>query len=233
MSNYELILGDALEVLATLPAGSVDAVVTDPPYGMDWDTNTTRFSGGDAESMAKRGAGRNCASPVLGDDKPFDPALWLDFPIVVLFGMNHFAARLPVGTTLVWIKRMDAGFGSFLSDAELAWMKGGYGVYCKRDTSLMGETRNRLHPTQKPLSLMKWVLNMAKVPIGSTVLDPFAGSFTTGVACIQTGRNFIGIEKDPGYFAIGKQRMEEARMQMPLFQVAIEDAAAQPLLLAI
>lgn len=202
--------------MRTLPDGAVDAVVTDPPYGMKWDVDMTRFSGGDADSRAKRGIGRNYESPVIGDDEPFDPVPWLEYPRVVLFGCNHFAARLPVGSTLVWLKRNDAAFGSFLSDAELAWMKGGYGVYCKRDTSLMAETRNRLHPTQKPLSLMKWVLDMAKVPIGATVFDPFMGSGTTGVACVKTGRNFIGCEIDPGYFAIAEKRIAEAQMQLPL-----------------
>ena len=77
-------------------------------------------------------------------------------------------------------------------------MKGGCGIYCKRDTSLYGESNNRLHPTQKPVPLMAWCLEMAGVPIASTVLDPYMGSGTTGIACLRTGRNFIGIEKD-GY----------------------------------
>ena len=212
--NVELHLGDCLAVLPTLEG--IDAIVTDPPYGMDWDVDMTRFSGGGAESQAKRGAGRNYDAPVIGDDEPFDPAPWLVFPKVVLFGCNHFAARLPVGSTLVWLKRNDAAFGSFLSDAELAWMKGGYGVYCKRDTSLMAETRSRLHPTQKPVSLMKWVLDMAKVPIGATVFDPFMGSGTTGVACVKTGRNFIGCEIDEGYYKVASKRIAEAQMQLPL-----------------
>ena len=64
--------------------------------------------------------------------------------------MNHFAARLPVGTTLIWLKRYDNAFGTFLSDAEIAWEKGGYGVYCFRDVSMQGESNNKKHPTQKP-----------------------------------------------------------------------------------
>lgn len=218
--DYKLILGDCLEVMPTLEAGSVDAVITDPPYGMNWDTDLTRFSGGHRDSRAKRGMGRKYESPIIGDDAPFDPSPWLDFPIVVLWGCNHFAARLPIGTTLVWLKRFDPAFGSFLSDAELAWMKGGHGVYCRRDVSLNAETANRAHPTQKPVGLMKWVLDMAKVPIGATILDPFMGSGTTGVACIKTGRRFIGIEIDPGYFAIAEKRISEAAMQLPLLEIA-------------
>lgn len=213
--SYQLLLGDAYELVPTLTG--IDAVITDPPYGMNWDTDFRRFSGGPQAHRRSYHNKRNYEGGVMGDDMPFDPSPWLEYPRVVLFGANHFAARLPVGTTLVWIKRLDPAFGSFLSDAEIVWMKGGHGVYCKRDTSLNAQTNNRLHPTEKPVSLMKWILDMAKVPIGATVLDPFAGSFTTGVACIKTGRNFIGIEKDPGYFAIGEKRMADAAAQLPLF----------------
>lgn len=210
MTNVvELHLGDCLDVMRNLPDGSVDAVVTDPPYGMANNCDYTRFTAGPhGHGLA---SSRQYA-PVIGDDKEFDPTPWLAFPKVVLWGFHHFAARLPVGTVLVWLKRNDGGFGSFLSDAELAWMKGGHGVYCRRDTSLMGKTRHRVHPTRKPVSLMKWCLDMAKVPVGATVLDPFMGSGTTGVACVQTGRRFIGCEIDEGYYAIAEKRIAEARM---------------------
>ena len=213
--NIDLRLGDCLEVMKTLPDGCVDAVITDPPYGMSNNCDYTRFT------MGPNGHGDPSSrkyGPVIGDDKPFDPTPFLSFPRVVLWGYHHFAMRLPVGTVLVWIKRLDPAFGSFLSDAELAWMKGGHGVYCKRDTSLMGETRKRAHPTQKPVALMEWCLNRAKVPIGATVLDPFMGSGTTGVACVQTGRNFIGIEIDEGYYNIAKRRIEAAQAQPALIE---------------
>src|SRR5688500_16205077 len=121
-------LGDCRDILPTL--GTIDAVVTDPPYGMKWNTNSSRFSGGDPASVARRGAGRSDCGEIHGDDEPFNPEPLLTYPKVVMWGSNHYAARLPVGTTLVWIKRFDGGFGSFLSDAEIAWMKGGHGVYC-------------------------------------------------------------------------------------------------------
>lgn len=87
-------------------------------------------------------------------------------------------------------------------------MKGGHGVYAKRDTSLMGETMERLHPTQKPVPLMAWCMERAKVPEGATVLDPYMGSGSTGIACLRTGRNFVGIEKDPKHFATALARLE-------------------------
>lgn len=208
MSKFELYHGDCLEVMKSLPAGSVDAVITDPPYGMGWDAGVQTGPNGTGKHRSS-----NYGRTIINDDKPFDPSPFLRFPKVVLFGYQHFASRLPVGTTLIWLKRYDSGFGSFLSDAELAWMKGGCGVYAKRDVSLQGESRQRAHVTQKPVSLMRWILDMAKVPEGATVLDPFMGSGTTGVACMQTGRNFIGIEIDEGYFSVAKKRIEDAAAQ--------------------
>jgi site-specific DNA-methyltransferase (adenine-specific) len=213
MSDVRLILGDCLKVLPTL--NGIDAVVTDPPYGMRWKADRSRFVGGSPETIKKRGTGLSVYPSIHGDDQPFDPSPWLGFPKAILWGCNHFAARLPVGTTLVWLKRNDGAFGSFLSDAELAWMKGGHGVYCIRDLSFHGEKRTKKHPNQKPLPLMRWCLSF--LPEGCTVLDPFMGSGTTGVACVQTGRNFIGIEIDPAYFAIAEKRIAAAREDAPLF----------------
>jgi DNA modification methylase len=206
--SVQLYLGDCLKVLPTL--GKVDCICTDPPYGMDLDTDNSRFSGGNVASISKRGNGIGTGGGrgIIGDDEPFDPTPWIDFPVVVLFGSNHFAQRLPVGTTLVWLKRHDMAFGSFLSDAEIAWMKGGHGVYAKRDLTMNGEANTRSHPTQKPAGIMEWCLEMAKVQTGEFVLDPFMGSGTTGVACIRTGRKFIGIEIDPTYFEIAKKRIQ-------------------------
>ena len=79
-----------------------------------------------------------------------------------------------------------------------------------------GRTTANNHPTVKPLSLMRYLVRLTSTPTGGVVLDPFMGSGTTGVACMQTGRNFIGVEIDPGYFAIAKKRIEDAAAQPPL-----------------
>ena len=210
IGDCRLLLGDCREILPTL--GRVDAVVTDPPYGMDWDVDHSRFKPG------QNGHGKSISvdwkTKIFGDSEPFDPTLFLDFDEVILFGCNHFAARLPVGTTLVWIKRMDNGFGSFLSDAEVVWQKGGHGVYCRRDTSMMAETRRKFHPTQKPVSIMEWCIGRT---VANTILDPFMGSGTTGVAALQLGRKFIGIEIERRYFDIACERIEAAASQGRLF----------------
>jgi site-specific DNA-methyltransferase (adenine-specific) len=214
--GVELWQGDCRDVLPLL--GKVDAVVCDPPYGMNWNTNSTRFSGGDGGQTRRSDWGA-----VQNDNQPFDPSPFIDAQSVILWGCNHFAQRLPVGTTLIWLKRMDTGFGTFLSDAELAWMKGGHGVYCFRDLSLQGESSARLHPTQKPLPLMQWCVQKTK----GRVFDPFMGSGTTGVAAVRLGREFVGCEIEPRYFDVACRRISEALKSPDLFIPAPAPVAKQ------
>jgi DNA modification methylase len=206
---------DCRDVLPTL--ANVDAVISDPPYGMSWDTNGRRFSGGHRERAEEWSRGRDWGKGIEEDDKPFDPAPWLAFPRCVLFGSNHFGERLPVGTTLVWIKRAPAAFGTFLSDAEMAWMKGGHGVYCRMGPHPESMAQERMHPTQKPVELMAWCMDKAKVAEGMTVLDPYMGSGTTGIACIRTGRRFVGVEKDPTHYQTALERIQRELAQGDLF----------------
>jgi len=199
--------GDCREMLPI----EADAVVTDPPYGMRWNTDNARFSGGAKVRKPHWSRGKAWDSGVRGDTEPFDPTPWLCFRRVVLFGANHFAKHLPVGTTLVWIKRNDAAFGTFLSDAEVAWMKGGHGVYCFRDVSSNGAGANfdKWHPTQKPVSVMSWAMCKAKVERSDVVLDPFMGSGTTLVAAKNLGRRAIGIEIEERYCEIAAKRLSQ------------------------
>ena len=203
-----LYLGDCRKVLPEL--GKIDAVVSDPPYGMAWNTNSTRFTGGNQ----KRGQGRADFGPIREDNEPFNPAVWLTFPETILWGANHYAARLPLGQTLVWLKKSQKVYGTFLSDAEIGWQSGGHGVYCKFVEFTGGLARKAendgcrsAHPTQKPIDLMQWCLLRLKG--GQHVLDPFMGSGTTGVACVRLGRSFTGIEIEPKYFDIACRRISD------------------------
>jgi site-specific DNA-methyltransferase (adenine-specific) len=148
-----LYLGDCREIAPTLERPA--AVISDPPYGMKWDGKNLRGGKGGHSPCLKSD---NCGKPIIGDDAPFDPAPWLDYDRVILWGLNHFPYGLPSGSALVWVKRNEDAYGSFLSDAEIAWKKGGRGVYCFRDMSIYGETLSRAHPTQKPVPLMKWCI---------------------------------------------------------------------------
>jgi DNA modification methylase len=214
--GVRLILSDCREILPALC--NVDSVVTDPPYGMAWDTNSTRFTGGNQ----KREDGRADFGPIVEDDMQFDPSPWIGFEDVILWGANHYAARLPIGQTLVWIKKSPHAFGTFLSDAEIGWQRGGHGVYCKHVEFQGGFARkaendgNRsAHPSQKPIELMCWCLQRLKS--GRHVLDPFMGSGTTGVAAVRLGRQFTGIEIEPKYFDIACRRIDDALRRPDMF----------------
>lgn len=222
IGDAKLACGDCIEILPTL--GKVDAVVTDPPYGMKWDGKVSAGPNGHNVRGAKT---TNYGKTIRGDDVPFNPTPWLNFAECIMWGSNHYAARLPLGTTLVWIKRFDAAFGSFLSDAEMAWMKGGHGVYCRRDTSLKAQENWRSHPTEKPVGLMSWCIEKTNA---HTILDPFMGSGTTGVACAKLGRKFIGVEIEEKYFQIACRRIEEAYRQADLFIEAPKKAEQMGLL---
>ena len=210
--TVKLWLGDCLEVMQSWEDGVVDAVVTDPPYGMNYDTSSRRFSKG-------KGAHHAAAPRVIGDARPFDPTPLLTFPSVTVWGSNHYASRLPIGTTLVWQKKNAEKFGQVLSDAEIGWEKGGHGVYlfravwdgCARET----ENGIHLHPTQKPVALMQWCIARKE---SQTIADPFMGSGTTGVAAVRLGRQFWGVEIDPGYFEIAKKRIQDELNRFPLFE---------------
>jgi site-specific DNA-methyltransferase (adenine-specific) len=214
--RWTLYAGDCLALRPLIPADA--SIISDVPYGMDWDTDSTRFSGGSAKHNRHRGQGRDDWGAIEEDAQPFDPAPWLGFPRVVLFGANHYAARLPVGTTLVWLKKTDRLFGTFLSDAEIAWMKGGHGVYCFRkqfppptramEAGLSGGHPG--HPTQKPIDLMAWCMDRAKVPADGLVCDPYCGSGSTGVAALRRGGTFIGFEKVSAHLATSARRLAEA-----------------------
>ena len=215
MSEVTLHLGDCLEVMKDIPAGSVDAVVTDPPYGIGVKTNY---------KSRKRGALAECNDfvPIVGDDKPFNPIPFLSYPIVVLFGANYYADKLPKsGGSIVWDKldglqsKRDIGFNDN-SDCELIWTNVGNAARILRHRwmgAMKGSENGdrRVHPTQKPIELMKLIINHW-TPQNATILDPFMGSGTTGVACVQTGRNFIGIEIDPHYYEIAEKRIAEKRI---------------------
>jgi site-specific DNA-methyltransferase (adenine-specific) len=221
--NVELILGDCLEVMKGMDDKSVDAVITDPPYGIDYQPDWKKWDGSESDYK-----------PIIGDDTPFDPSPFLKYPTVVLFGANYFSDRLPVGGWILWDKRtndrLDKCFGK---PAEMAW--------CNQDIIMMarimhggvinansrkGNNEKRLHPTEKPISLMKKII-LRLTNEGDTILDPFMGSGTTGVACVQTGRNFIGIEIDPTYFAIAEKRIAEAQLQPRLEFAAHSDIERQ------
>lgn len=200
--------GDCRDVLPII--ASADLVLTDPPYGIALNTDNSRFSGGTAGNMAKRGNGVGTAggAPIANDSEPFDPSFLLGVGAAqIIWGWHNFPDKLPRGACLVWLKRYDEAFGSFLSDAETAWMSKGHGVYCRRDLSNNAIATRRVHPTQKPESLMNWCLGF--FPDANTVADPFMGSGTTLVAAKAAGRRAIGGELEERYCEIAAKRLAQ------------------------
>lgn len=205
--DVTLYRGDCLEILPTLEAGSIDAVMTDPPYGIDHPCNYAE---------RKRAALAPCTDypNVIGDNKPFDPLPFLKYPCC-FWGGNYFADKLPVSSGwLVWDKERPDDLDQ--STCELAWTNFIKGVRRFRYMwhGMIRDGNEKLyHPTQKPVALTRWVLSLKWTPAG-TIFDPFMGSGGGGVACVQTGRRFIGIEIDPGYFQIAVKRIKQAQLQI-------------------
>jgi site-specific DNA-methyltransferase (adenine-specific) len=200
--------GDCRAILPKLP--KADLVLTDPPYGIDLNTDNSRFSGGNTASVSRRGngVGSGGGNPIANDAEAFDPSFLPQYGRhSVIWGWNNFPDKLPRGACLVWLKRNDEAFGSFLSDAETAWMSKGHGVYCRRDLSNNAIARSRQHPTQKPLSLMTWCLSF--FPQAKTIIDPFMGSGTTLVAAKDLGRNAIGIELEERHCETAAKRLQQ------------------------
>jgi site-specific DNA-methyltransferase (adenine-specific) len=208
IGNATLYLADCLTVLPYIKA---QVVVSDPPYGI-----AHKHSG-----KAKGKWTRANSDAIEGDAQEFDPAPILVAP-AALFGADHYSTRLPDGGVFhVWDKECGrSGRIDSFSDAEIFWTS----WQCKRQVvrylwkGLQVEEPTvdqvRQHPTQKPVAVMRQLIAMS--PAG-TVLDPYMGSGTTGVAAMQLGRPFIGIEIEPKYYYIACERIENAQRQERLF----------------
>ncbi len=199
--GVRLICGDCREVLPTL--GKVDAVVTDPPYGIGQDGGRGHRLSSKAKVQPK--LGWDASRP---DRDVFD-AILAAADHHVIWGGNYFSDYLP--PTMGWLYWQKLIGGDF-SDGELAWTSrtGALKEFTHRKTNLEME-----HPTQKPVKLIKWCLEF--FPSAKTILDPFMGSGTTGVAAVKLGRKFIGIEIEPRYFDIACKRISDALKQPDMF----------------
>jgi site-specific DNA-methyltransferase (adenine-specific) len=182
--------GDSLLVVPELDLTDVALLLTDPPYGMSYKP----LRGSDGSKLWRE--------PVEGDAVPFDPSPWLEYPRVVLFGANWYAHRLPPsGGWIVWDKTPKGVKDGFhASHAELAWTNC-CGSVRKFSLQWGGEAHNhepRLHPTQKPVGLMRWIVEQWTEP-GDLVLDPYMGSGPVAQACAETGRRYVGVEIQQGF----------------------------------
>ncbi len=212
LGDHRLLCGDCrdAEGIARLLAGATaDALITDPPYGI-----SIVGRAGTAGNFPGTSAPRLKARPIHGDDSPFTPDHLLGLARhAILWGGNYFANRLPVGGKwLIWDKKEGAFQGSDLGDCEMAWtsLSGTsrlfhhtwQGMYRKGE----GERAPRVHPTQKPVDLMRWCIEQAGSP--ALVLDTYAGSGSTLMASERLGLGCRAVEIDPIYCDVIVERWQ-------------------------
>lgn len=198
IGDATLYLGDCAEILPLI--GKVDAVITDPPYGISANKQTL----GKGKKEFSRGGDWDESVPDLS-------LCMAAAPLLCFWGGNYFTQQLPPSNDwLIWHKIND---GRSFSECEMAWTNFGRQT---RHLSHHWSGEEKSHPTQKPLPVMHWCVEQSGVK-AQLILDPFMGSGTTGVAAIQLGRKFIGIERDERYFEIACKRIEIAVSQGQLF----------------
>lgn len=210
-----LYLGDCREILPKL--GRFDAVVTDPPYGIGA-ANGASGGGTDASGRYKRRPRQY--EGTWDDDRPSLSTFSLLLESGhrhIIWGGNYFADMLPQsGRWLFWDKLNSM---PTYSDGEIAWtsMEGASIKKFTRCNNGQASNRDgeRVHPTQKPVDVMMWCLGF--LPAGQSIIDPFMGSGTTGVAAVKLGYRFTGIEIDPKFFDVACNRISDALKQPDMF----------------
>lgn len=205
IGNATLYLGDCRELLPTI--AKCDALVTDPPYGI----NAAR------DRKSQKSGWRDYDAP--GWDKERPPAELINLVLgaakhAIVWGGNYFTDILPPSSK--WLS-WDKGQTDFsLADFELAWCS--FPGAARRLTFSRSKAMQdgKEHPTQKPIEVMRWCLGHLP-PKCHTIIDTFMGSGTTGVAAVDVGRSFIGIELEPKFFDIACRRIDAANRTPRLF----------------
>ena len=206
IGDATLYLGDCREILPTLPR--VDAVVTDPPYGIGFKYEDSYDD-----------------DPILhqGRVSEWVPALIAatNGPVCIFCGIRQLWAYPPAHWIMSWRKTFSVSrspFGSNNWEPVLVYNKGRNGERASDsfEATFMNDAVAAEHPCPKPVKAMQEVILRASLP-DETILDPFMGSGTTGVAALKLGRKFIGIEIEPKYFDIACRRIEQAYKQPDLF----------------
>ena len=208
--------GDCLDLMREMPDKSVDLVLTDPPYGISKAAGKNKTRGGWAPA-------RDYGNLNWDNTRVSDAVISQMCRVSknqIIFGGNYYADLLdPSSCWLVWDK--DNGENNF-ADCELAWtsFKTAVRKFKWRWNGMLQEDmrhkEERIHPTQKPVPLFMQILKKYSKP-GDLVLDPFLGSGTTAIACLRTGRHYIGIEKHEPYFVKAQERIDKERAQVRLF----------------
>ena len=197
IGNAELWLGDCREVLCLLPA--CDLALTDPPYGIGFAAQPTKWQRRDGQQPE--------------DWDNMTPPAWL-FGLLaeksthqIIWGGNYYDLPRSRG----WLSWYKPDSPPSMASIELAWTSMDMNAKMLSHSISATNTERVGHPTQKPVRVMEWSLSFAKE--AQTVLDPFMGSGTTGVACAALGKRFIGIERERRYFDLSCERIARAQAQ--------------------
>lgn len=218
----QILHGDCLDVMRTLEKNSVDAVITDPPYGVNYVNK--RHDIKPHKQFAK--AIDNDDTQDVGQ-RVIDYCRSVGVPVCA-FAHHRHPWRGDWRQHLVWDKGPCVGGGGDRATCwkftwELIQVAGFGALNGKRESAVLkhyvSQADYKYHPTQKPLSLMRYLIEKLTRP-GDLVFDPFCGSGSTGVACVELDRRFIGVELNPEYAAIARQRIAAARAETPLFAEA-------------
>ena len=208
--GIRIYLGDCREVLPT--QGTFDLLLTDPPYGIGVETDNRQRSG---KHGTKNWIARE-HDPVHGDDAPFEPAHILALsPAAILWGANNYASKLPDSPCwLTWDRKCGKAADSNITDCELAAVLGHRFTTVRLFRHMWAgfqrdsEVGYRIvHPTQKPVALMRWCLGF--FPDAQTVIDPYMGSGPVARACKDAGKQYVGIEIDERYCEIAAKRLAQ------------------------
>ena len=234
LGEHRLMCGDSLDIanLDRLMNGrQAGCVLTDPPYGINLDTDYTKLETSSKKTLLK-GVGANKYKPVSGDDRPFDASdiytFYADTKEQFWFGADYYRRTLPdddlAGSWLVWDKRTESSDAGFGSGFELIWSRNRHKRTLLRFFFFAAfgvEARNRYHPTQKPTPLLKEIITRW-TDEKAIIADPFAGSGSTLIAAHITGRICYTMELDPQYCDIIGARYQKQTGDLPRLEATGE-----------
>lgn len=206
--RVRLFRGDAYQMVPSIQA---DALISDPPYGINF-----QHSGKSSKSAKWHRVNRR---KIIGDNKPFNALPFVNFPFVALFGAEHFANQLKRGHLLSWDKRGTPPRGpknNFI-DAEFVWLnkrasRNAVTHLWKGVCRDMAEedkfgNKKRWHVSQKPVRVLRHLIEVAQLKPDSLIIDPFMGSGSTAIAAMKSGHRFVGIDKSKVHFKTAKARV--------------------------
>ena len=199
--------GDCMEYMKTMPDNYADLAICDPPYGIGMDGGNVGYKG--FNNFEKKS----------WDSKPPDRKYFDELMRVsknqIIWGGNYFELP-PTRCFLIWDKG-EGFYNRTYAEAELAWTSFDKNIKIfKRDPLAKGDYHGKIHPTQKPVALYKWLLKNYAKP-GDKILDTHVGSASSLIACHDLGFEYLGFELDPDYYRMATERLEQHKSQLNMF----------------